>query len=176
MPRRFFRKFAFKRHQLSNQWFMAPFRHLSHDQRIWGISRRAVVPAFALGLFVSWLPFPSHMLAAALTALAFRINIPVATAVVWVSNPLTMAPMYYFAYQVGLTVLGTPARDFSFEISLDWLTNTFVTIWQPLLLGCLILGAATAVIGYVVLDVVWRSSIANYKTAKRRNRSDRRRD
>ena len=39
MPRRFFRKFAFKRHHMSEQWFMSPFRHLLHDHRLWGIRR-----------------------------------------------------------------------------------------------------------------------------------------
>ena len=90
MPRRFFRKFAFKRHQLSEQWFMTPFRHLLHDHRLWGIRRRTVVPAFALGLFIAFMPFPGHTLTGALLALAFRVNIPVAALATWVSNPVTM--------------------------------------------------------------------------------------
>ncbi len=98
MPRRFFRKFAFKRHHMSEQWFMSPFQHLLHDTRLWGIRRRWVVPAFALGLFVAFLPFPGHMLISALAALALRVNIPVAALSTWASNPLTIGPMYYFAY------------------------------------------------------------------------------
>ena len=57
MPRRFFRKFAFKRHELSEQWFMTPFRHMLHDHRLWGIRRKTVVPAFAIGLFIAFMPF-----------------------------------------------------------------------------------------------------------------------
>ena len=55
MPRRFFRKFAFKRHHVSEQWFMTPFRHLLHDHNLWGIRRRTVVPAFAIGLFIAFI-------------------------------------------------------------------------------------------------------------------------
>ncbi len=176
MPRRFFRKFAFKRDRVSKQWFMTPFRHLLHDHRLWAVRRRTVVPAFALGVFIAWLPFPGHMLAAALVSLALRINIPVAVATVWISNPITVGPMFYFAYRLGVVLLGAPTREFSFAFSLDWVTHTFVTIWQPMLLGCLILAVVSAVLSYLILDVFWRSSIADYKTAKRDRRRDTRAD
>jgi hypothetical protein len=92
----------------------------------------------------------------------------------WVSNPLTMGPMYYFAYRLGRGLLDTPLRRFKFEMSWDWVSNTFVTIWQPMLLGCVILGVVTAVIGYISLDLLWRSSIADYKIRKQQSRRDRR--
>jgi uncharacterized protein (DUF2062 family) len=173
MPRRFFRKFAFKRHHLSKQWFMSPFQHLLHDHRLWGVRRRTVVPAFALGLFIAFMPAPGHTLAGALLALAFRINIPVAAITTWVSNPVTMGPMYYFAYRLGRGLLDTPLRPFSFEMSWDWVTHSFVTIWQPMLLGCVVLGAVSALAGYVTLDLFWRSSIADYKVRKQDSRRDR---
>ncbi len=173
MPRRFFRKFAFKRHRMTEQWFMTPFRHLLHDHRLWGIRRRWVVPAFALGLFISFLPFPGHTLGAALGALALRINIPVAAISTWVSNPLTVGPMYYLAYQLGSALLGMEERPFGFEMSLDWVTHTFVEIWQPMLLGSVLLGGAAALVGYVTLDLFWRYSIADYKARKRSSRRDR---
>jgi len=167
MPRRFFRKFAFKRHHMSEQWFMAPFRHLLHDPRLWSIRRRWVVPAFSLGLFIAFLPFPGHTLTGALLALAFRVNIPVAALATWVSNPITMFVMYPAAYQLGRTLLGEPAREVNFALSWDWVTHTFVTIWQPMMLGSLLLGCAAALVGYIVLDILWRISLGNYKTRKR---------
>lgn len=173
MPRRFFRKFAFKRQHLSELWFMAPFRHLLHDHRLWGIRRRTVVPAVSLGLFVSMLPFPGHMLMSALLALAFRVNIPVAALATWANNPLTMGPVYYFAYRLGRSLLDTPLQEFELTLSWEWVTHTFVTIWQPMLLGCVIVGAAVALVGYVALDLLWRASISDYKTRKRNKRRDR---
>jgi uncharacterized protein (DUF2062 family) len=173
MPRRFFRKFAFKRHQLSEQWFMTPFRHLLQDHRLWAIRRRTVVPAFAIGVFIAFLPTPGHTLMGVLLALAFRVNIPVAALATWVSNPVTMGPMYYFAYRLGRYLLGTPLQEFQFEMSWDWVTHTFLTIWQPMLLGCFILGVLAAVTSYITLDLFWRSSIVDYKTRKRNSRRDR---
>jgi len=170
MPRRFFRKFAFKRHELSEKWFLAPFRHLLHDHRLWGIRRKTVVPAFSLGLFIAFLPFPGHVLMAVLVAVPLRINIPVAALSTFACNPLTVYPMYFFAYQLGALLLGVAEQPFQFEFSYDWVVNTFVTIWQPLLLGCFLLGIVAALVGHVGLDVLWRTSIGNYKERKRGGR------
>ena len=114
MPRRIFKKFAFKRQHMAEQWLMSPFRHMLNDHRLWGIRRRSVVPAFSIGLFIAFLPFPGHTLAAALVALALRVNIPIAAVSTWVSNPATMFPMYYFAYRLGRYLLNTPLQEFQF--------------------------------------------------------------
>ena len=172
MPRRFFRKFAIKRHQVSEQWFLAPFKHLLHDHRLWGIRRRTVVPAFATGLFIAFLPVPGHTAMGALAALALRINIPITALSTWASNPLTMGPMFYAAYRLGRALLDVPAQPFEFALSWEWVTNKLVTIWQPMLLGCMLLGCVAAVAGYVVLDLLWRWSLADYKMLKRRKRRD----
>jgi uncharacterized protein (DUF2062 family) len=170
MPRRFFRKFTFKRHALSKQWFMTPFSHLLHDHRLWGIQRRRIVPAFALGLFISFLPLPGHTLMAALAALALRINIPVAAVSTWASNPATVVPMCYLSYRIGSWLLGWELQPVSFELSLDWVQNTLVYIWQPMLLGSLLLGSLAALLGFISLDGLWRFSISRYKSRKRGQR------
>lgn len=159
-----------KRHELSERWFLTPFRHMLHDHRLWGIRRKNVVPAFALGLFVAFMPFPGHVVQAALLALALRINIPVAALTTFVSNPLTMGPIYYFTYHVGAKLLRVPETPFVFEMSMDWVMNTFVSIWQPMLLGCILVGAVAALIGFLLLDALWRYSIHDYKSRKRRER------
>lgn len=172
MPRRFFRKFAIKRHRLAESRLMAPFQNLMHDPRLWGIRRRTVVPAFALGLFVAFQPFPGHPLYAALLALGMRLNIPVAIVSTFVSNPLTMGPMYYSTYRFGRWLLNEEHVPFEFELSLDWVTQKFVTIWQPMVAGSLLVGAAVALIAYVSVDLLWRSSVHDYKTRKRSARID----
>lgn len=171
MPRRFFRKFAFKRDLIHGQWFMAPFRHLLHDHDLWTIRRKNVVPAFALGLFIAFTPVPGHLLIAALLALVLRINIAVAAASTLVVNPLTLAPIYYVCYQLGSLLLGAKPEPIEFELSMAWLGGQFINIWQPLLLGTLLVGALVSFIGYFTLDLLWRASIADY-LAKRRARKE----
>jgi len=170
MPRRFFRKFALKRDRFQGRWFLAPFAHLLHDTRLWGIRRRNVVPAFSLGLFIAFLPVPGHVLIAALTALALRINIPIAALTTFASNPLTVGPMFFLAYRVGLKLLSLQPQPFNFELSLVWFSERFVLIWQPLLLGCLLLGALAALVGYIALDLFWRASLADYLETRRRRK------
>lgn len=170
MPRRFFRKFAFKRHELTEQRFVAPFRHWLHDQHLWGIRRKTVVPAVAWGVFVAFLPVPGHVVIAVLGALVLRCNIPVAALATFVSNPLTIGPMFYFSYRVGAKLLGVQPVPFSIELSFNWLQTTFASIWQPLLLGSILVGSVCSLIAYVLLDVFWRFSISDYKSRKRSDR------
>jgi len=150
---------------------MTPFRHMLHDHRLWGIRRKTVVPAFSLGLFVACLPFPGHFVSAALAALALRINIPVASVSTLVVNPLTVGPLFYFEYQLGALLLSIESGPPQFELSIDWVTHTFVSIWQPMLLGSVLVGLVIALVGFVVLDALWRNSLANYKARKRNKRS-----
>ncbi len=170
MPRRFFRKFAFKRHQLVENRLIAPFQHFLHDQKLWGIRRKTVVPAVAWGVFVAFMPFPGHVLAAVFGSLLIRCNIPVAAVSTFISNPLTIGPMFYFSYRVGASLLGIEPGSFAIELSLAWLGSTFMSIWQPLILGSVLVGTISAVIAYVFLDVLWRFSIGNYKSRKRNDR------
>ena len=171
MPRRFFRKLAFKRNEIAEKWFMTRLRHMLHDHRLWGIRRKTVVPAFSRGLAVAFLPFPGHFLVAVLAALALRVNIPVTALSSLVVNPLTVGPLFYLAYELGNALLGIETGPFYFEFSLDWVQNVFTTIWLPLSLGCVLLGSAAAVVGFIGLDALWRYSVHDYKSKKRKNRT-----
>jgi uncharacterized protein (DUF2062 family) len=151
---------------------MAPFRHLLNDHRLWTIRRKNVVPAFALGLFIAFMPIPGHLLVAALIALALRINIPVAALTTLVVNPLTLGPVYYLCYELGVVLLGIEPQPFEFEFSLAWFGEQFSEIGEPLLLGCLLMGTIVALVGYVVLDWFWRASIADYLAKRRARRAD----
>ena len=147
---------------------MAPFRHLLHDHELWGVRRKTVVPAVAWGTFVAFLPIPGHLLVAVLGSLLVRCNIPVAALTTFISNPVTIGPIYYFTYRVGAALLSIEPSPFDIELSIEWITNTLASVWEPLLLGSLLVGAIAALIGYVVLDVLWRYSVASYKTRKQR--------
>ena len=158
---------------MRTQWYLSPFAHLLHDPNLWGVRRRNVVPAFALGIFVAFLPFPGHMLTAALLALALRVNIPVAAVSTWVINPLVIYPAYRLAYDLGRFLLGKEPHPFDFELSFEWLIHGFTYVWQPLLLGCILLGALSALVGFVALDLLWRASISGYLKKRRARRASR---
>jgi len=171
MPRRFFRKFGFKRHRISQQWYLSPIRHLLHNPAYWGIRRKTVVPGFSLGLFVAFTPIPAHTLLGVLLALVLKVNIPATIIGTLLMNPLTIYPMFRLAYRVGSFLLALETQPFVFELSVKWLTHGFLNVWQPLLLGCMLCGAVASLIGYVGLDLLWRASLADYLAARRRRKS-----
>jgi uncharacterized protein (DUF2062 family) len=134
---------------------MRPFRLLLEHPVYWSLNRRSVTRAFALGLFLAFVPLPVHMLLAAVLAIAFRLNVPAAVMGTFVTNPLTIVPMYVSAYWVGCALLGVHERAFHFELSWHWLGTGLLPVWKPFLLGCLVMGTLTATLGYIILAGVW---------------------
>lgn len=156
MPRRVFKPLSRQRHTLKNRWFMRPFKAILDHPVYWSPNRRSVTRALAVGLFVSFIPLPIHIPVAAALALLFRLNVPVAIATVFVTNPITMVPMFAFAYWLGCQFLGVPVTDFHFEMSWQWVQAELFPIWKPFLTGCLLAGLFTAAVGYTVLGTLWQ--------------------
>jgi uncharacterized protein len=159
MPRRFFKSMSRQRQRWKQRWFMRPFRLVLEHPAYWTLNRRSVTRAFALGLFISFVPLPIHIIVAAAAALLLRLNVPAAITGTFLANPLTMVPMYIAAYWVGCHLLGIGFRNINFELSWDWITTGLLPIWKPMLLGCLILGSTAAIAGYIMLGGIWHLSL-----------------
>lgn len=138
---------------------MRPFRLLLEHPAYWSLNRRSITRAVALGLFVSFVPLPVHILLGAVLALLFRVNVPAAVTATLITNPLTMVPLFLSAYWVGCQLLDVSVRDIQFEMTWHWLSTAFIPIWKPFLLGCLIMGTTAAVLGYVALGGIWHLSL-----------------
>ncbi|MFW2373209.1 MAG: DUF2062 domain-containing protein [Gammaproteobacteria bacterium] len=167
MSKKFFRKYLPDPNKIREHKSLKIFGTLLHDANLWHLNRRSVSSAFAVGLFFMWMPLPSQMILAAATAIIIRSNLPISVALVWISNPVTMPPLFYFAYKLGALMLGTPVMELSFEFSMEWLGNEMSIIWKPFLLGCFILGLISAVAGFVSIRLLWRLHIFNYLKQKR---------
>lgn len=138
---------------------MRPFSLLLENPAYWTLHRRNVTRAFALGLFLAFVPLPVHLVLAVALALVLRLNIPAVVTGTLLANPLTIVPMYVLAYLLGCQLLGIHERPFIFELSWDWLTTQLLPVWKPFLLGCLVMGTATAVAGYILLGGIWHLSL-----------------
>jgi uncharacterized protein (DUF2062 family) len=172
MPRRFFKRLSRQRHSLDGRWFMRPFRALLANPAYWSIHRTNVTRAVALALLVAFIPLPIHLPTVTILALLLQVNIPVALATVFVSNPLTMVPQYYLCYWVGSRILGTRVQEFAFEMSWQWIQTDLLTIWKPFLLGCLVSGIVAAILGYVILGSLWHYTLVmKYHERKRQRQS-----
>lgn len=163
MPRRFFKKLSRQRHHLRTRWFMRPFEFAFGDAAYWSVNRRNVTRAVALGFFIAFLPPPiPHTVMAIFAAVALRVNIPVTLAAIFLTNPVTIFPLYYAAYWTGCHVLGkTPMTHLPKAHPGDWLPAFHGPILEPFVLGSVLLGLAAAVVGYVVLGLFWHLSLVN---------------
>jgi uncharacterized protein (DUF2062 family) len=169
MPRRLFKSLTRQRHVLKDRWFLRWARLLLDNPQYWSLNRRNVTRAFALGLFIAFIPLPVHAVGAAALALLLGLNVPAAVFGTLVVNPLTAVPLYLVAYRVGRMILHEPPRPFHFELSLHWLNTGLLPIWKPFLLGCLVIGSATAIVGYVLLGSIWHISLVmKYHSRKQR--------
>ena len=136
--------------------YLRCFGSLLHDGSLWRINRHTLAKAFAVGLFCAMLPIPFQMLVAAAGAILLHANIPVSVGLVWLTNPLTMPPMFYAAYKLGSLLMQSPEQEFHFEASWEWAMHGMMMIWQPFLLGCLVSGVALAVFGFAFIHIAWR--------------------
>ena len=165
------KKYMPDRNKLLNSKSMKIFGKILHDPNLWHLNRNSVANAFAVGLMCAWIPVPFQMALAALGAITFHANLPLAIAWVWLTNPITMPPLFFFAYKIGALALGLPLRSsFKFQLDLDWFTTALKNTWQPFLLGCAICGVVSAIIGYFGIKLAWRYfTVKNWKLrAKKR--------
>ncbi len=142
-----------------------------HEPNLWRINRRAIVKAFAIGLFFAWIPSPTQMAFAAIAAIYFRANILISVALVWITNPITMPPLFYFAYRVGLRFSHLPSPADNFVFSLEGLWASFGDVIWPFLLGCLILGLISSLVAYIGMDSYWRYQVSKKWADRKQKRN-----
>ncbi|HFE47686.1 MAG TPA: DUF2062 domain-containing protein [Chromatiaceae bacterium] len=158
MPRHFIKRFTPDTEKVRSHKHLRIFGSLLHDPCLWHINRRSVAMAFANGLFWAMIPMPFQMVAAAASAILLRANLPISVALVWLTNPLTMPPIFYSTYRLGSLLLGTPPIANSAEFSLEYLEHSLSVIWAPLLLGSVVAGLLLGALGYVVMRILWRQN------------------
>ncbi|WP_368157334.1 DUF2062 domain-containing protein [Aeromonas sp. R10-2] len=158
MPKRLIKRWMPDQQTLKEHKHLRLFGKLLLDANLWHLNRRSAAGAFAVGLFMAWVPLPCQMLLAAGGAILCRVNLPLSVALVWLSNPFTMPPLLYGAYLVGCQLLGHSAQQIEIEFTWDWLVSVLGTVAPPLLLGSLILALLSSLIGYTLIRTFWRIS------------------
>ena len=140
------------------------------DPNLWHLNRHSASGAFGIGLFFAFWPVPFQMWLSAFAAIPLRVNLPLSVATVWLTNPLTMPPIFYGAYKVGAWVLGTDVGEFKFQLSWEWLMGSVNTIGPAFLLGCMICSVVFGSLGYATMSFLWRRSVIKSWQARRAKR------
>ena len=156
MPKKFLRRYLPERHKVSEHPALKPVSKWLRNPEIWHLHRRSVSGATFIGLFCAFLPIPFQMLLASALAIIWRCNLPLAFALVWITNPLTIPPIFYFTYRLGAWLLGMEVEVSSIELSWNWLAENLTTIGYPLLFGSLVCGWVAGVSGFVIVRILWR--------------------
>lgn len=159
MPKRFIQRHMPTPEKIRSIKSLQFLGDLLHEPNLWHINRHSIARAFLIGIFFCFIPMPFQMVAAGLFALWFNANLPLSIALVWISNPLTMPPIFYFNYKIGAFLLGHRVLEFEFHLNWSWLSGRLVDIGAPLYFGSVVVGTVAAVISYVAIQLLWRRRV-----------------
>lgn len=159
MVKRIIKRYMPDEQTLRNKRSLKLIAPLLRNRRLWHFNRHCIARAFAIGLFCAFMPIPFQMLLAAILAVCFSANVPLSIGLVWISNPFTIPPIFYFCYKVGTLILQQQIHAFKFELTIKWFIEHIALIWKPLLLGCFLSGGIAAIISFVLVHQLWRRHI-----------------
>lgn len=140
-------------------------RYLNKRPWLWVANRRRVAMGAALGLGLGVIPIPSQMVIAGAAAVLLRANVGAAVAATWLTNPLTLVPIWSLAIFLGNAVL--PGAQPLSEISMLELSWQAPATWWPafwhwvtslgpsLLVGLPLAGLLLGVSLYAAVYVAW---------------------
>jgi uncharacterized protein len=168
MPRKLLKKYLPSHATISGNRHIARFGSLLTHHNLWHLHRRSVAGGVAVGMFAGLIPGsnPVQFTAAALLAIGFRVNLPIAVIVTLYSNPFTIVPLYYLAFKLGQLVSmdsGATMPDLAFGLEgkgfREWVPaalESLTSIGKPLLIGLPLLAVLLAAISYPLVRLGWR--------------------
>ena len=144
---------------LDGSWLHRLFGARIFHRAIWRIDKRSLAHGASLGLFVAFTPtIPFQMLLCTAGSVFLRVNLPIALAGCFVTNPVTALPIYLFARRLGEYLLAESwIRTVTVEVfDIDSRSGRFMEQSLYLWTGCLLLAALAAVVGNVAIRILWR--------------------
>ncbi len=168
------------REQMEANRFIRPYAHRVLRSELWRFTRRSVPRGVALGLAAGIIIPLGQIFVAAMLALPFRANVPVAAALTFVTNPITTPLVWLFANWLGSFLLSidevtriapvsVAMQQTDFDRFLVWLTGeTLVTAF-----GLVALAVIASAVGYIVSGWIWRWIVARKRTRMIRARRER---
>jgi len=161
-----------------NRW-LAPFENSLLHPRLWHLNRHSVAGGVAAGLVCGLIPGPLQMPGAALAAVVFRVNLPLALLTTLYTNPLTIAPLYLLAFEIGEWVLGANGHfvappEYGSEGLVSWaqaMADWTLSLGRALAVGLPLLATIFAVAGYVTMRLIWRLHLMSAWRQRKRDRA-----
>lgn len=156
MPRNKLKKVLPTHEKIKKQKFLKVFGKFLHKKEIWSLSRRKVVKGVLIGIFVACLPMPLQMVLACFLAIVLNANLPISFILIFISNPITMPPIFYLEYQIG-TLFLKPENIIEFNV--DSMYDNFEQIALSLWTGAIIVGIFSSIICAIIINFLWIYSV-----------------
>lgn len=156
MPKKFFKQFSPSPESVKAHPCLNWLKHLFDDPNLFHLNRYSVSMAFLVGVFWAFVPVPLQMVGATFMALWVRCNLPLAITLVWITNPLTLAPIYYSTYLLGTWLLDVPPMSFPNGLSVEAITRELQALWKPFVVGSLCAGSFFSLLSYFSIKGLWR--------------------
>lgn len=173
MPRRLIKRYMPDEDKIKDHPYLRRLGKFIHDPNLWHLNRRSVSLAFLVGVFCAFIPLPLQMLIAAGFAILVRSNLPISIGLVWITNPFTIPPIFYFSYRVGSFMLNTPSEHISADFSVEWLAESIAHIWMPLLVGSISCGIVFSVLSFLLVRYLWILHVTQLWEKRKRQRKQR---
>jgi uncharacterized protein len=176
MPKNFLRRHLPTPAVMRTHRALRPVSRWLNDPELWHLHRRSVAGATFIGLFCAFQPVPFQMLIAAVLAVLSRCNLPISVVLVWITNPITMTPIFYFASRLGAWLLDRRIEVATIRMNWEWLSTHIGEIGWPLVVGSLVCGWVAGLTGMVVVRIVWRFHVIRRWRERKAIRHQRRLD
>ncbi len=158
VKRQFLKSRKIKEHRI-----LGYFGEVFDRRKLWHVTRHSVAKAVAVGIFSAYMPVPFEIVIAAVLAFMLRANLPISVILIWISNPFTWAILWGPPYLLGAAILGD-MHDIAPVMTRVWIEQHY----SALLLGCFIVGLATATGAYFTVLLLWRLDVVR-QWERRRN-------
>jgi len=188
VPKKLFRRFMPDPHRIRKHRLLTWLGPLLHHPHLWHVSREGIARGAAIGGFFGLMVPIGQMPLSAVAAIALRANLPMAIATTFITNPFTFAPIYYFAYNLGLMLTGADTTATVVPASLapniqegvGWIRSWvgyIVGLGKPLFIGLFVLASGFSVVSYFSINFLWRvHALRSWRDRAGRRKASRKKD
>jgi uncharacterized protein (DUF2062 family) len=128
-------------------------------------NRKAITRGLSIGAFWALIPMPMQMAGVMAVTPFVKFNVPLAIAVVWLSNPITYPPMFYIEYITGNFLLQRDALA-DIELTMDWFSANWDLIASSLYAGAFFYATVVNALMYILTNYLWVKSVHKERKSK----------
>ena len=154
-----------KREALFSHPWLRPVANRLLDPQLWRFQHEAVARGVAVGTFWAFVIPIAQIPVVAVHCTCWRANIPAATAMTMVTNPLTIGFWLWLAYQLGAIILGAPVAPAT--VTGEGVPSWLAEYGWPTVLGMGMFAIGGAGLGYLAVKLIWRLRIWFKRRARR---------